>query len=71
MWRGLEAYLEQNLFDHIILMMGRSTEAIKCFLQEPVFIFLESRVSNWRSYYCDLIIWKGGIIERVLTVTLM
>ena len=71
MWRGLDAHLEQNPFDHIVSMMGGSTEAIKRFLQEPVFIFLENRVYNWRSYYCDLIIWKGGVTERVITVTLL
>ena len=61
MWRGLEAHLDHNNFDHIVPMMGGSTESIKRFLQEPGFIFLESRVSNWRSYCCDLIIWKGGV----------
>ena len=71
MWRGLEAHLEQNPFDHILPMMGVSTEAIKRFLEEPVFIFLKSRVANWRSYYSDLIIWKGGVSECVLTVTLL
>ena len=71
MWRGLEANLGHNPFDCIVPMMGVSTEAIKRFLQEPVFIFLENRVSNWRSYYFDLIIWKGGVTELVLTVTLL
>ena len=61
----------QNPFDHIVPMMGGSTEAIKRFIQELVFIFLEIWVANWRSYYSDLIIWKGGVTERVLTVTLL
>ena len=56
MWRGFEAYLEQNHFDNIAPMMGGSAEAIKRFLEEPVLIFLEIRVSNWRSYYSDIII---------------
>ena len=71
MWGGLEAHLEENPFDHIVPMMGVSTESIQCFLQEPVFILLESWVSNWRSYDCNLIIWKGGVTERVLAVTLL
>ena len=71
MWEGLEAHLEKNPFDHIVLMMGGSTESIQCFLQEPVFIFLERRVSNWRPYDCSLIIWQGGVTERILTVTLL
>ena len=71
MWGGLEAHLEHNPFGNIVPMMGGLTESIKRFLQEPVFIFLESRVSNWRSYYCDLIIWKGGGTKRVLTVTML
>ena len=45
MWRDLEAYLEENTFDHIVPMMGVSTECIQCFLQEPVFVFLKIRVS--------------------------
>ena len=61
MWGGLEAHPEDNPFDNIVPIMGGSTESIKCFLQEPVFVFLESRVSNWRSYGCNLIIWKGGV----------
>ena len=61
MWVDLEAHLNQNPFNHIVPMMGGSTKAIKRFLQGLVFIFLESRVSNWRSYCCDLIIWKGGV----------
>ena len=68
---GLEAHLEQNPFDCIVSMLGGSTEAIKRFLEEPVFIFLESQVANWRSYYSDLIVWKGGVAERVLEVTLL
>ena len=57
MWGGLESHLEENPFDNIVPMMGGSTESIQCFLQEPVFIFLESWVSNWMSYDCNLIIW--------------
>ena len=71
MWGGFEAHLEENPFDHIVPMMGRLTESIQCFLQEPVFIFLEGWISNWRSYKCNLIIWKGGVTERVLAVTLL
>ena len=71
MCRGLEEHIEQNPFDHIVPMMGESAEAIKRFLQDPVFFFLEIRVAHWRSYYSDLIIWKGGIKERVLKVTLL
>ena len=71
MWGGLEAHLEQNPFDHIVPMMGGLTEAIKRFLQEPVFIFLEIRVANWRSYYSDLIVCKGGVAECVLEITLL
>ena len=71
MWRDLGAHLEQNLFDNILPMLGGSTEAIKRFLKEPVFIFLKSRVDNWRSYYSDFIIWKSGVSECVLTVTLL
>ena len=40
MCRGLEDHIDQNPFDNIVLMMGVSTEAIKRFLEEPVFIFL-------------------------------
>ena len=71
MWRGLEAHLDQNPFDHIVPMMGGSTESINCFLEEPLFIFLEIRVANWRSYYSDLIIWKVGVTERVIAVNLL
>ena len=71
MWVVLKAHLEHNPFDLIVPMMGGLTESIKRFLQEQVFIFLEILVSNWRSYYCDFIIWKGGVTERVLTVTLL
>ena len=52
-------------------MMEVSTEAIKRFLEEPVFIFLKILVANWRSYYSDLIIWKSGVAEYVLAVTLL
>ena len=55
MWGGLESHLEENPFDNIVLMMGGSTESIQCFLQEPVFVFLEGWVSNWRFYDCNLI----------------
>ena len=41
MWGGLEAYIEENPFDHIVPMIGGLTESIQYFLQEPVFIFLE------------------------------
>ena len=61
MWGVLEAHLENNPFDHIIPMMRRLTESIQCFLQEPVFIFLEGWVHNWRSHDCNLIIWQGGV----------
>ena len=61
MCRGLEACIDQNPFDHIVLMMGGSTEAIKRLLEEPVFIFLKIRVANWRSHYSDLIIWKSDV----------
>ena len=71
MWGCLEAHPGQNPFDHIVPMMWGSTEAINNFLEEPVFIFWGSRVANWRSYYSDFIIWKGGIAERVLTTTLL
>ena len=71
MWCVLEDHLEQNPFDHIVPMMGGSTEAINCFLEEPVFIFLEIRVANWKSYYSDLIVWKSGVAECVLSVTLL
>ena len=71
MWGGLVDHLEQNPFDRIVPMMGGSTEAIKRFLRETVFIFLEIRVSDLRSYYCDIIIWKGSDTERVLKVTLL
>ena len=71
MWGGLEAHLKENSFDHTVPMMGGLTESIECFLQEPVFIFLESWVSNWRSYDCNLIIWQDGVTERVLAVTLL
>ena len=71
MWRGLEAYIEQNPSDHIVPMMGGLTEAIKRFLEEPVLIFLRIWVVNWRSYYSDLIIWKGGVAEHVHTVILL
>ena len=71
MLRGLEAHLEKNTFDRIVLMVGGSMESIKHFIHEPVSIFLESWVSNWRLYYCELVIWKGGVTERVLTVTFL
>ena len=70
MWGGLESHLEKNPFDNIVPMMGGLMETIQCFLQKPVFIFLEIWVSNWRSYYYNLIICQGGVTERVLTVTL-
>ena len=47
-------------------MMGVSTYSIKRFLEDTVFIFLEIRVANWRSYYSDLIVWEGGFAECVL-----
>ena len=50
MWRGTEAHLGQNNFDHIVPMMGGLTEAINSFIEEPVFILLKSRVANWRLY---------------------
>ena len=56
MCRGLEAHLEQNPFYHIVPMMGGFKEARKRFLQEPVFISLESWIFKWGSYYIDLII---------------
>ena len=62
MWVGLEAHLEDNTFDHIVHTV---------FLQETVVIFLESWVYNWRSFECNLIIWQGGVTERVLTVALL
>ena len=68
---GLEAHLEENPFDHIVPMMEGMTDSIQCFLQDPVFIFLESWVSNLSSYDCNLVIWKGGVTERVLAVTLL
>ena len=71
MWGGLEAHLEQNPFDHIVPMMGGLTEAINSLLEESVFIFLKIRVTNWRYYYSDLIVWKSGFAERVLAVTLL
>ena len=71
MWGGLEAHLEQNPFDHIVPIMGVSKESIKRFLQEPVFIFLGIWVSNWKLFYCNLIIWKDGVSERVITLTLL
>ena len=71
MWIGLEGHMEHNPFDHIVPMMGGLTEAIKRFLEEPVFIFLKIRVANWRSYHSKLIIWKGGVAERVLKLTLL
>ena len=61
MWGGLEAHLEENPFNHIVRMKGGSMESIQCFLQEPVFVFLEIRVSDWRSYGCNLVIWKDGV----------
>ena len=71
MWEGLEAHLEDNSCDHIVPMVGGLLDSIKFFLQETVFIVLESWVYNWRSYECNLIIWQGGVTERVLTVTLL
>ena len=71
MWRGLDAHLDQNPFDNIVPMMGRLKDTINTFLEESVLIFLKSQVSNWRPYYIDLIIWKGGVAERVLKVTLL
>ena len=68
---GFEAHLEENSVDRIVPMMGGSTESIKCFLQEPVFIFLEVWVSNWKPYDFNLIIWKGVVVEIVLAVTLL
>ena len=41
MCRGLEEHIEQNPFDHIVPMMGGSTEAINRFFEEPVFVFLK------------------------------
>ena len=64
--RVLEAHLEHNPFDNIVPMMGGLTEAINRFLDETVFILLEIRVANWRSYYSNLIVWKGGVEECVL-----
>ena len=69
MWGGLEAHLEQNHFDNIVPMMGGSTEAIKRFLDETVFILLEIQVANWRSYYSDLIVCNCGVVELVIAVT--
>ena len=43
---GLEAHLEENPFDHIVPMMEGMTDSIQCFLQDPVFIFLEGWISN-------------------------
>ena len=57
MWGGFEAHFEENPFGHIVPMIGGLTESIQRFLQEPVFIFLEVWIFNWRSYDCDLIIW--------------
>ena len=71
MWGGFEAHLEENHFDHVVSMIGGSTESIQCFLQEPVFIFLEGWVYNWRSYDCNLIIWQGGVTEHVLAFTFL
>ena len=56
MWGGLEAHLDQNPFDNIVPMMGGTAESIKRFLEETLFIFLEIRVANWRSYYSDLVV---------------
>ena len=71
MWGGFEAHLEENPFDRIVPMMRGSTESIQCFLQDPLFIFLESRFSNGRSYNCNLIIWKVIFAKRILEVTLL
>ena len=71
MWGGIDAHIEQNPFDHIVPMMGVSTEAIKRFLEKPVFIFLKIRVANWRSYYSDLIIWEIGVAECILKFTFL
>ena len=71
MWGGFEAHIEENTFDDIVPTMGGFTESIQCFIQEPVFIFLEIWVSNWRLYECNLIIWQYGVTERVIAVTLL
>ena len=71
MWKVLEAHLEQNPFDNIVPMMRGLAEAIKRFLEEPVFIFLKIQVTIWKSYYSDLIFWKSGVEECVLTATLL
>ena len=71
MWGGLENHLEENSFDRIVPMMGGLMESIQCFLQDPVFVFLEIRVSNWRSYDCNLIIWQGGVTEIIISVALL
>ena len=42
MWRGLEAHLDQNPFDHIVPMMGGSTDAIKRF-------FRSQYSSSWKA----------------------
>ena len=62
MWGILDTNIEKNPFDHILPMMGGSMEAIKRFLEEPAFIFLEIRVANWGSYYIDIIIWNSGVV---------
>ena len=61
MWGGLEAHLEENPFDHIVPMKRGLTDSIQCFLQEKIFILLESQVSNWMYYDCNIIIWQGGV----------
>ena len=71
MWGGFEAHLEENPFGHIVPIMWVSAESIQCFLQEPLLIFLEGCISNWRSYNCHLIIWQGGVAEGVLAVSLL
>ena len=55
MWGGLEAHLEQNPFEYIIPMMGGSMEAMKHFIEEPLFIFLNSQVANRRLHHIDRI----------------
>ena len=43
---------------------------MECFLEEPEFILVSSRVANRRMNNCSFILWKHTITERISDVAL-
>ena len=52
-------------------MTRETLETIKGLVEEPVFIFIKSMVTNWGTDHCDFIFWEGCIMECILTFALL